>query len=256
MLRAGGRRVLLADDTWAAGASGPSAAAADAPDRVVAGIAARFAILPERVGLRERARRRWEGKRVLYVLPVLERGGGSNVVLSEARAMTRMGVEARVFNLAAPSSRLREELSRAGRPDRLRARVRSRRGRAGVRRRDRDGSLLGAVDGAAREALAASGARLLHPGLRAALLRRRLGRLEARVRLVRARAGHEALLEIEVECRRGRRPDGPRLRARRARASTRRSSAPGCRNPPRAPSGSPRWCVPRRRGGSRASPST
>src|SRR5664280_1091870 len=50
--------------------------------------------------LRERARARFEGKRVLYVLPVLERGGGSNVVLSEARAMTRMGVEARVFNLA------------------------------------------------------------------------------------------------------------------------------------------------------------
>jgi glycosyltransferase involved in cell wall biosynthesis len=100
VLRAGGKRVLLADDTWVAGASGASAAASSAPDRVVAGIAARFAILPERVGLRERARRRWEGKRVLYVLPVLERGGGSNVVLSEARAMTRMGVEARVFNLA------------------------------------------------------------------------------------------------------------------------------------------------------------
>ncbi len=100
VLRAGGKRVLLADDTWAAGASRESAAAPGAPDRVVAGIAARFAILPERVSLRERARRRWEGKRVLYVLPVLERGGGSNVVLSEARAMTRMGVEARVFNLA------------------------------------------------------------------------------------------------------------------------------------------------------------
>jgi glycosyltransferase involved in cell wall biosynthesis len=96
-MRADAKRILLADDTWVAGAA---AAAPGAPDRVVAGIAARFAILPERVGLRERARRRWEGKRVLYVLPVLERGGGSNVVLSEARAMTRMGIEARVFNLA------------------------------------------------------------------------------------------------------------------------------------------------------------
>ena len=71
---------------------------------MVSGIAARLSILPERIGLRERARRRWEGKRVLYVLPVLERGGGSNVVLSEARAMARMGVEARVFNLAAHRS--------------------------------------------------------------------------------------------------------------------------------------------------------
>ncbi|MGZ5430622.1 MAG: glycosyltransferase, partial [Thermoanaerobaculia bacterium] len=99
-MRADAKRILLADDTWAAGASGEFAAAAGAPDRVVAGIAARFAILPERVALRERARRRFEGRRVLYVLPVLERGGGSNVVLSEARAMARMGVEARVFNLA------------------------------------------------------------------------------------------------------------------------------------------------------------
>ena len=96
-MRAEGQGIRLADDTWVEGAT---AAAADATDRVTAGIAARFAILPERVGLRERARRRFEGRRVLYVLPVLERGGGSNVVLSEARAMTRMGVEARVFNLA------------------------------------------------------------------------------------------------------------------------------------------------------------
>jgi glycosyltransferase involved in cell wall biosynthesis len=101
VLRVGGKCVLLADDTWVAGASEASVTAPGTQDRVVAGIAARFAILPERVGLRERARRRWEGKRVLYVLPVLERGGGSNVVLSEARAMTRMGVEARIFNLAA-----------------------------------------------------------------------------------------------------------------------------------------------------------
>jgi glycosyltransferase involved in cell wall biosynthesis len=102
VLRAGGKCVLLADDTWVDG--GAPAADSGAKNRVVAGIAARLAVLPERVGLRERARRRWEGKRVLYVLPVLERGGGSNVVLSEARAMARMGVEARVFNLAAHRS--------------------------------------------------------------------------------------------------------------------------------------------------------
>ena len=255
-MRADAKRILLADDTWVAGASAASAAASGAPDRVVAGIAARFAILPERVGLRERARRRCEGKRVLYVLPGPRARGRV-----ERRAVGGAGDDAdgrRGARLQprGPSSRLREELSRAGRSDRLRARVRPRRGRAGVRRRDRDGPLLGAVDGAAREAVAAARARLLHPGLRAALLRRRLGGLEARVRLVRARAGHEAVLEVQVERRRGRRQDGPRLRARRARASTRRSSAPGCRSPPRARSGSPRWCVPRRRGGSRASPST
>jgi glycosyltransferase involved in cell wall biosynthesis len=100
-IRASGKRVLLADDTWVAGAA---VANGGTPDRVASGIAARLAILPERIGLRQRARRRWEGKRVLYVLPVLERGGGSNVVLSEARAMARMGVEARVFNLASHRS--------------------------------------------------------------------------------------------------------------------------------------------------------
>jgi glycosyltransferase involved in cell wall biosynthesis len=98
VLRVGGKSIRLADDAWFEGVAGTSE---DAPNRVVLGIATRFDVLPERVALRERARRRFEGKRVLYVLPVLERGGGSNVVLSEARAMTRMGVEARVFNLAA-----------------------------------------------------------------------------------------------------------------------------------------------------------
>ncbi len=102
-IRERGKFVLLADDTWVAGAKPADAGSAStsaSANRVVSGIAARFATLPERLALRESARRLWEGKRVLYVLPVLERGGGSNVVLSEARAMARMGVEARVFNLA------------------------------------------------------------------------------------------------------------------------------------------------------------
>lgn len=44
-------------------------------------------------------RGRHEGKRVLFVLPVRERGGGANVVFAEARAMAGMGVDARVVNL-------------------------------------------------------------------------------------------------------------------------------------------------------------
>ncbi len=39
------------------------------------------------------------GKRVLFVLPVMDRGGGANVVFSEARAMAEMGVDVRVVNL-------------------------------------------------------------------------------------------------------------------------------------------------------------
>ena len=101
VLRAGGRRVLLADDAWVSGANPAPGAAAD---RVALRHRRPIRRPARRVALRERARRRWEGKRVLYVLPVLERGGGSNVVLSEARAMTRMGVETRVFNLASHRS--------------------------------------------------------------------------------------------------------------------------------------------------------
>jgi len=42
---------------------------------------------------------RFAGKRVLFVLPVMDRGGGANVVFSEARAMAEMGVDVRVVNI-------------------------------------------------------------------------------------------------------------------------------------------------------------
>ncbi len=41
----------------------------------------------------------WRDKRVLFVLPVREAGGGGNVVLTEAQAMQRMGVDVRILNL-------------------------------------------------------------------------------------------------------------------------------------------------------------
>ena len=43
----------------------------------------------------------WEGKRLAFILPVTEAGGGSNVVLQEARALRRMGVDSWIINLAA-----------------------------------------------------------------------------------------------------------------------------------------------------------
>lgn len=42
---------------------------------------------------------RHEGRRVLFLLPVTSAGGGGNVVIQEARAMTHMGVDARIVNL-------------------------------------------------------------------------------------------------------------------------------------------------------------
>lgn len=42
----------------------------------------------------------WRDKKVLFVLPVREAGGGGHVVLTEALAMQRMGVDVRILNLA------------------------------------------------------------------------------------------------------------------------------------------------------------
>jgi hypothetical protein len=41
----------------------------------------------------------WEGKRLLFILPVAERSGGANVVLDEAAAMSKMGLEINIVNL-------------------------------------------------------------------------------------------------------------------------------------------------------------
>ncbi len=95
-LRAAGA-VRVADDVWMEAGDARSEAASPALE----GIAARLAQGPARAARRGRGLSRWEGKRVLFALPVLDRGGGANVVFSEARALAQFGVEARVFNLAA-----------------------------------------------------------------------------------------------------------------------------------------------------------
>ncbi len=70
------------------------------------GIRARAAVLAERSALVEEGRqrfadkRRFSGKRLLFLLPVDAPGGGANVVLAEAQAMVEMGVEVHLFNLA------------------------------------------------------------------------------------------------------------------------------------------------------------
>lgn len=42
---------------------------------------------------------KFEGKRLLIILPLCEAGGGGNVVLQEASAMQQMGVDVWLFNL-------------------------------------------------------------------------------------------------------------------------------------------------------------
>lgn len=68
-------------------------------DRVLQGMRARARLLFERQNLVERGRKRWEGRRILFVMPVMAAGGGANVVITEARAMLAMGVDVRILNL-------------------------------------------------------------------------------------------------------------------------------------------------------------
>lgn len=55
---------------------------------------------------------RFAGRRILFVLPVRERGGGANVVFSEAAAMRVMGVDARVASPRAFESDFRAAYAR------------------------------------------------------------------------------------------------------------------------------------------------
>ncbi len=66
---------------------------------VLAGIRARAEVMHSRADLLRRGLERWEGRRVLFVLPVLRATGGGHVIVQEAKAMRRMGVDAHILNL-------------------------------------------------------------------------------------------------------------------------------------------------------------
>nr|WP_305909913.1 glycosyltransferase [Methylomarinum sp. Ch1-1]MDP4522852.1 glycosyltransferase [Methylomarinum sp. Ch1-1] len=69
-------------------------------DRVLTSNRAHAKIMFEREALIKDARTRWEGRRLLFVLPVMYAGGGANVVITELRAMARMGVDVSFVNLS------------------------------------------------------------------------------------------------------------------------------------------------------------
>jgi GT2 family glycosyltransferase/glycosyltransferase involved in cell wall biosynthesis len=71
------------------------------PNRLMEGIRARSAIMLEREDCIDLGRKHFAGKRVLFVLPVLDAGGGANVILDEAKHMLDMGVNVSIFNLQA-----------------------------------------------------------------------------------------------------------------------------------------------------------
>lgn len=66
--------------------------------RVLQGIRIRAKFLIERWNLISQAQYYWRDKRVVFVLPVMEIGGGANVVISEAHAMLRMGIDVYILN--------------------------------------------------------------------------------------------------------------------------------------------------------------
>ena len=66
--------------------------------RVLQGIRHRANLLIERWNFITQAQYHWRGKRIIFILPVMEIGGGANVILAEARAMLTMGIEVYLLN--------------------------------------------------------------------------------------------------------------------------------------------------------------
>ena len=66
---------------------------------VLEGIRARTRIMFQREDFIEKGNREFAGKSVLFILPIEVASGGGNVVITEARAMRAMGVEAGILNL-------------------------------------------------------------------------------------------------------------------------------------------------------------
>jgi len=69
------------------------------PNRIMEGIRARSEVLTDRNRFLDRGRNEFAGKKVLFVLPIVDAGGGGNVVVDEARCMQKMGVDVAIFNL-------------------------------------------------------------------------------------------------------------------------------------------------------------
>jgi GT2 family glycosyltransferase len=68
-------------------------------DRVMEGIRARSEVMLERIQMIEDGRRKWEGRKIAIILPIMDAGGGGNVIIQEARTMLEMGIDVRIINL-------------------------------------------------------------------------------------------------------------------------------------------------------------
>lgn len=68
-------------------------------ERESLGISSYVQVMPEREDLVRRGYEQFKGLRVLFILPVLGAGGGSNSVFLAVQAMQKMGVDAQIMNL-------------------------------------------------------------------------------------------------------------------------------------------------------------
>ena len=69
------------------------------PNRVIEGIRSRVSVIKDRERYLQLGQS-FRGKKVLFVLPVIDAGGGANVIIDESRAMRNMGVDVNIFNLS------------------------------------------------------------------------------------------------------------------------------------------------------------
>ena len=67
---------------------------------ILQGIRNRIYYAIEKERLIKIAKRNWECKRVLIILPIADAGGGANVLLQESEKMIEMGVDVWIFNLS------------------------------------------------------------------------------------------------------------------------------------------------------------
>lgn len=67
-------------------------------DSVLESIRARSRHMITRNNLLKEGRKLWQGKSVLFILPVTDAGGGSNIVINEANALMNMGINVQLLN--------------------------------------------------------------------------------------------------------------------------------------------------------------
>jgi GT2 family glycosyltransferase len=90
--------------------------AASRDSRIMHGIRARARVMPERRHLIREADSRWDGRRVLFMLPSKGPNGGCNVVLQEASAMRAMGIDAQILNMSSNREEFERNYPDAGVP--------------------------------------------------------------------------------------------------------------------------------------------